>query len=163
MNRLIAVALALWLPFATGCGVIFGGTRQRIQVNSTPPGATINTNPPAVAFTAPTLLYVPRNEAHLLTFSMPGYAEQKVQLQRDMRVGILVADILLTGLIGVIVDAATGAWYKLSPETVSVNLQKQGAHIVGPDTITVTVTTKDGDRSAIRVESSVPGVAVEVE
>jgi hypothetical protein len=44
-----------------------------------------------------------------------------------MQGGILVLDILFTGLIGVIVDAVTGAWYKLSPETATVSLTSLGA------------------------------------
>jgi hypothetical protein len=67
---------------------------------------------------------------------------------------------LFTGLLGVVVDAATGAWYKLSPETAVVSLTKLVAAGAGPDSIQVYVTTKGKD---LRVESSAPGVRLNVQ
>lgn len=37
------------------------------------------------------------------------------QPQREVRVGALIADIILTGAIGTVVDFATGAIYKPQP------------------------------------------------
>lgn len=37
------------------------------------------------------------------------------QPQRELRVGALVADILLTGVLGTAIDFATGAIYKPAP------------------------------------------------
>ena len=47
-------------------------------------------------------------------------------------------NILLTGLIGVVVDAVTGGWYKLESKTVSLSLQSAAAALArimhqGPD------------------------------
>ena len=40
-------------------------------------------------------------------------------------------NILLTGLIGVVVDAVTGGWYKLESKTVSLSLQSAAAALAG--------------------------------
>lgn len=76
-----------------------------------------------------------------------------------MQGGILALDILFTGLLGVVVDAATGAWYKLAPESAVVSLTKV-ADGDGPDTIQVYV-TRQGD--VLKLESSAPGVSVHVQ
>lgn len=47
--------------------------------------------------------------------------------------------MLFTGLIGVVVDAATGSWNKLRPESATVSLTKVDASVEGPDTILVSV------------------------
>lgn len=153
MKSLLAIVLAISL---SGCGTIFTGTSQHVRVLSSPDKARIVTAPPTVDYTTPTTINLERKREHTLTISMPGYASQNVQLEKHMRGGILVLDIL-AGLVGIIVDAATGAWYGLSPDTVNVTLARTAENLTGPDTITVTVTTKDGKATAT---STVPGVHV---
>ena len=41
---------------------------------------------------------------------------QNFRFAKKMRTGALVADILLTGLLGVVVDALTGGWWNLEPD-----------------------------------------------
>lgn len=150
-------------PSLAGCGVIFGGTRQSLRATSSPDGTTVATMPATVEYKTPTSLSLERRHEYVLTFSMPGYTEQKVQLQRSLRSGIVVLDVL-SGLVGVIVDAATGGWYKLSPDTVNVTLTKTNASVPGPETITVALDTKpSGGTSAVGVVSSQPGVSIGVQ
>lgn len=161
MVRYIGTALvsALILWPLTGCGAIFNGTTQTIRAQSSPQGATITTSPETGTFTTPASLELERSNSYVLTFSQEGYSEETFQIRRTMNGGILVLDIL-AGLIGVIVDAATGAWYNLSPEDVSVTLEQQNASVAGPEQIYVTVTDQgDGD---FVIESSEPGVNVDV-
>jgi len=74
----------------------------------------------------------------------------------------VVLDVLVTGLIGVIVDATTGAWNALSPRAATVTLTKI-AVVPGPDTITVGINFgKAGAADGVRVQSSVPGVLMHV-
>jgi hypothetical protein len=94
--------------------------------------------------------------------SMPGYTSQKVQLKRTMRGGILVLDII-TCCASVIVDAVTGGWWKLEPDVLSVSLAKVAA-IPGPETVTVTIDTRDARRSAsVRIDSTTPGVRLNLQ
>ncbi len=51
--------------------------------------------------------------------------------------GIIILDVLFTGLIGVVVDAATGSWNGLSPESATVALSKINASVDGPEQIVV--------------------------
>ena len=74
-----------------------------------------------------------------------------------MQAGILVLDIL-AGLVGVIVDAMTGGWYKLRPESLTGGLEPaSGTTDLEPIKITLSV---EGDQ--IRIDSSMPGVRVQV-
>ncbi len=162
MKRSIAVLCILsFAPFVSGCGVIFGGTRQVIQATSSPDAASVTTEPSTMEYKTPASISVERKSQAVLTFSAPGYTSRKVELQRSIRGGIVVLDVLFTGLLGVVIDAATGAWYKLSPEMVSVSLVKV-ASIPGPETIEIALRVNEGT-NVVQVESSVPGVAVRAE
>ncbi len=155
MKRAVAIlCLVSFVPFMSGCGVIFGGTRQVIQANSSPAGATVTTSPATQDYKTPASISLERKNETVLTFSADGYTSQKVQLQRSMRSGILVLDILFTGLLGVVVDAATGAWYRLSPEVATVSLTKV-ADIPGPETIQLALRA-DSKAGVLHVDSSTP-------
>lgn len=158
-TRMIGTALLLaLLPFVGGCGLMFGGTRQPIRTTSSPEGAMVTTSPATVEYRTPTVLNLERKNSYILEFSMPGYTTQKAEIQRKMRGGIVVLDVLV-GLVGVIVDAATGAWYKLEPEVTSVTLTKVSPDTPGPATITVSFDAKP-TKNLIAVRASVPGVIV---
>ncbi len=79
-----------------------------------------------------------------------------------MRGGILALDILFTGLLGIIPDAATGACNMLSPETATVALTKL-AIIDGPNEIHVGVRVGKGSSGDVAIiDASAPGVTVRV-
>lgn len=164
MRRVISsVLLLICVTFLPGCGLILGGgSRQTVQVQASPAGAKITTTPPTGDYTAPTSLNLERKTSYVLNFTKEGYSPATFQLSSHVRGGIVVADVLLTGLIGVIIDAATGAWSKLSPETATVSLTKI-AMIEGPDTIKVGITVqRANDGTKLDIHSDTPGVAVQV-
>jgi hypothetical protein len=157
--------VALLAGFSAGCGMMFGGSRQSVNVDSSPPAevAVVQTG---MVQSTPTVLSRPRKDNYVLTFEKAGYDQKKLELQRKMRGGILVMDILFTGLIGVVVDAATGAWYKLVPDRVTAVLtKKEGSSSALPETVKVTVSLLESDSpvQGVSVESDAPGVTVRVE
>jgi len=166
MNRMPSLTLPLVcvaMPLTVGaCGLIFGGSRQTIQANSSPPGTTITTAPPTATLTTPASVSLERKKDYTLTFSRAGYTSADVQVSHHVRGGIIVLDILF-GLVPVIVDAATGAWNSLSPNMVNVTLTKT-AMIDGPPTIRVGLALQPGRDGAglMIITSSAPGVAVDV-
>src|SRR2546425_12829976 len=107
MRRIISsvlpiVCVTLLLP---GCGLIVGGgSRQTVQVQASPAGAKITTAPPTGDYTAPTSLNLERKTSYVLNFSKEGYSPATFQLESHVRGGIVIADVLLTGLVGVIID-----------------------------------------------------------
>ena len=155
----ILVTVCLLVVTLMGCGAILQGTRQTIQANSAPSAATIAVSPTNEEYTTPASMSLERKNNYVLTFSKEGYTSAKFNIQKKLSGGMLVLDVLFTGLLGVIVDAATGAWYNLSPEVASVSLERLGA-IGGPEEILVRIRLK-GD--TLCIESDEPGVNVRVE
>lgn len=132
---LLAVAAMFAL---VGCGAIMHGTRQTMDVQSSPSGAKVVSDPATGTFTTPTTLNLERKHSYVLTFSAPGYAPATINIRNGIGTGTVIADVLLTGLVGVVVDGLTGAWYGLSPETVSVSLTRTVAG-TGPREIKINV------------------------
>lgn len=119
-----------------GCGTIFGGSSQEISLSSSPAGAAVEVDRLGRTVATPTEVELKRKHSYRLTFSREGYEPQTVLVESKVRAGILVLDIL-AGVVGVAVDAATGAWYKLTPDHVSVVLEKIDDDASGPDRLRV--------------------------
>lgn len=142
----------------TGCGTILGGSAQEINVSSEPSEATVRFDRVNRTVTTPAEVELKRKNAYEVTFSKEGYTTERTVIESNLRAGILVLDILFTGLIGVAIDAGTGAWNALSPENVSVTLQRQSAAVTGPERIDVrlrTGETSDG-AAALDLEAEEP-------
>jgi hypothetical protein len=159
-ERLACLACLIALSTTTGCGAILHGTRQNVQVQSSTPGTMVTTAPGANPVAAPSMLSLERKNSYVLTFSAPGYTSSTVALQNSIGVGTVIADVLLTGLVGVVVDGTTGAWYGLNPESASVTLQKQ-VGVIGPDEIKVEIIRTD-KRGHVKLSADAPGVSVAV-
>jgi hypothetical protein len=153
-----AILVAIVLTTA-GCGAIFNGTRQTLTATSAPDGAKVTADPGIGDYTTPASLSLERKNNYVLRFEMENYRPATFQIGRQMQGGILALDILFTGLLGVVIDAATGAWYKLSPESAVVSLTRITSG-PGPETIDVYISAKG---NALRLESSAPGVSVHVQ
>lgn len=153
---------ALLLTFSlTACGTIFGGSTEIIQVNSAPNGASIATVPASGSFRTPASLTLERKNSYTLVASMEGYSSAEFLIRKEMRVGIVVLDVLLTGLIGVVVDAVTGGWWNLEPDNATLVLERTDDSIDGPKTIEVTL-TMGGDGKDVMVDASQEGVLLTV-
>jgi len=158
IERGLVAAIALLA--ISGCAAIFHGSRQMIPVQSSPAGATVTTNPGTGQYTTPTNLNLARKESYVLSFSETGYSTASFNIQNSISGGYVVADVLLTGLVGVIVDGITGAWYNLSPDQAVVTLTKVG-DVPGPASITVRVDAVKNGRG-LRITSDGPSVNVRV-
>lgn len=154
------ITLAI-LTLSVGCGAIFKGSSQNISVMCSPDTKFI-IQPDGMEQTTPTTLDLARNKSYVLSFQKDGYETKKVEIKKSASVGIIVLDVILTGLVGVVVDAATGSWYNLTPDQVMVALSKTSTSSLPsePDNITVTIETESEE--GVNVTSSEPGVTVTV-
>lgn len=143
---LLILAFCLWMA---GCGAMFNGSYKTIDIQGAPSGAKITGNPDIGEYTLPTSLSLSRKHSYVLTFSKEGYKDAKINIRQNAQFGIIVLDVLMTGLIGVVVDAATGDWNNLSPDQVSVTLEKTSLGIVGPDHIEINLVVHDGKENEI--------------
>ena len=111
------------------------------------------------AITTPASLRLSRSNEYTLTFTKQGYEPATVHVEKHLQAGNLVLD-LFAGLIGVAVDAGTGGWNSLSPDSAAVTLTRSSASFDGQASIMVQVAREP---EGIQVESSAPGVEVTVE
>ena len=143
-----------------GCGTILHGPRQAVPVSSDPTGATVQATPSSAGpVTTPGTLDLERKNNYLLTFTSPGYSPATVNLHNNIGTGTVIADVLLPGLVGVIVDAATGSWYGLVPENVTATLTRTTG--TGPEKIEVHV-GRSRDGGSLEVTSDGHPVQVQV-
>jgi hypothetical protein len=108
-----------------GCASIIHGSTQEISIQSNPSGAVIAVNGVRNAQT-PATLSLPRKSAQALEITLDGYRPFQMQLHRGTS-GWVWGNIVFGGLIGLVVDASTGAMYKLTPEQVAAQLQSATA------------------------------------
>ncbi len=125
-------ALMLLTIFWSGCATIIQGTTQRVPVSSVPSGARLTVNE-STAYTTPTVLELSRKEHHTLQFSLEGYQPEVIKLE-SVTSGVVMGNILLGGLIGWGVDAASGGQYRLVPESVHIALRPISAPGGSPGT-----------------------------
>ena len=143
------------------CGTILHGPRQLIDVQSSPASAKVETSPQSGTYTTPASLDLERKNSYVLTFTAPGYNPATFNLHNGIGTGTVIADVLLTGLIGVVVDGITGSWYGLEPESANVTLTRATDDDSGPREIHVQIREADG-RGRVDVRSDAPGVFVSV-
>jgi hypothetical protein len=111
-----------------GCASVARGTTETISIASTPSGAEAvvsGLETPTTCLT-PCAVVAKRNADISISFQKDGYEPQIVQLSKDIPAtgaAGFAGNILLGGLIGMGVDAATGAATDHKPNPVIVTLQ----------------------------------------
>lgn len=161
MTRYLPIVLCVSIASAN-CGLVFGGSRQVVRVDSSPTAAKIVTAPLTQDYTTPASMSLERKKSYALTISKDGYTPRTIEIQRHVRAGMVVLDIVF-GLVPLIVDAATGGWYGLSPKESTVTLDKVNANVDGPQSFSVTVFAKGvSDRLDLSFRSAQPGVRASV-
>jgi len=128
LSCILLFTLLLIIVFGSGCATIIHGTTQNIPVSSVPTGAKVTVDQ-STAYTTPTVLDLPRKENHTLQISHEGYHTEVMQLQSVIS-GAVMGNLLLGGLIGWGVDAASGGQYRLVPESVHITLRPIKASII---------------------------------
>ncbi len=121
--RIVGVVLTGVL--VSGCASIIHGSRQDVRVVSNPSGAVVRVNLNNTATTTPGILTLNRKEiGYVLTFEKQGYKPVEVSLRRTVD-GWLFGNIIFGGLIGIVIDFASGSAYKLTPSEVETVLEGQ--------------------------------------
>ncbi|MBR0960725.1 PEGA domain-containing protein [Bradyrhizobium japonicum] len=124
--RLVGIAaLSVMLG---GCASVTRGTTENISISSTPSGveAVVSGMDVPTTCTTPCSVVVKRNADISITFQKEGYEPQVVSLSRDIQTGGaagFAGNLLLGGVVGMGVDAATGAATDHKPNPVIVTMQ----------------------------------------
>lgn len=116
---LIAVSALIF----NGCALIFQGTRQNVSFDSSPTAAEVWVNGAKVGLT-PCKVDLKRNQEYTIEFKKEGYQTKSYRITNNIGAGWVILDIL-GGLIPVVIDASTGAWYSFDQNSVNTILEKQ--------------------------------------
>lgn len=103
------------------CAAVFRGTKDHVQIKSTPAGAEATKGPRKLGVT-PTQFDVERSGVTQITLSKNGYEDHTGTIKKDMNGAWLTLDIatcLFTFCIPLLIDAVTGAWYDVENEYVA--------------------------------------------
>ncbi|XUM20668.1 PEGA domain-containing protein [Bradyrhizobium oligotrophicum S58] len=130
------VALVALCAALGGCASVTRGTTETISVASTPSGAeaSIAGLEAPMTCTTPCSFVAKRNADISVTIEKPGYETQIIPLTKDIPAtgaAGFAGNILAGGLIGMGVDAATGAATDHKPNPVIVTLQPRMAAPAG--------------------------------
>ena len=100
----------------TQCATIISGSKQSIIILSDPRSAHIEIDGISAGRT-PLVTKLKRQSKHFVKLELDGFKPYEMTLTKKVN-GWVFANILLGGIIGIGVDAATGAMFTLSPKEV---------------------------------------------
>ena len=125
MSRRLAPAIGIFLSLAvTGCATITRGSTQALTIDSAPLGATASLSN-GERCTTPCTLKLKRKHPVAVEVCKAGYQPVLTQVLSQIAgagAAGMAGNVLVGGLIGVGVDAATGATKDLTPNPLSVTL-----------------------------------------
>ncbi|WP_431311050.1 translation initiation factor 2 [Methylobacterium nigriterrae] len=122
-SRLVTVALVA--TSVSACGSITRGTTEKMAFLTEPPGAQMVTTKGYACPATPCSLEVDRSDEFDVTFTKPGYQPQLIPVRTKLAgsgAAGFAGNILAGGVIGMGVDAATGAAMDHFPNPVSATL-----------------------------------------
>ena len=125
MRLFLAAAIAL---SCAGCASVTRGTTENISISSTPAGATAEITGLDVptACVTPCVVQAKRSADITVTVNKEGYEPQIIPLTKEVPptgAAGFAGNVLLGGVVGMGVDAVTGAALDHKPNPVIVTLQ----------------------------------------
>ena len=123
MKNKLTILLSLSIAISTtSCASIITGTKDKITFNSTPEGAKV-LHKGVEKCTTPCTAEISRSlSKQTVTFAKEGFSSKEVKLTKNFNAVSLV-NILIGGVIGIGIDAATGSLTKYSPKAYTVELE----------------------------------------
>ena len=103
----------------SACATLFKGTTSTTYFSSKPAGAQVYVNGKLTGNT-PLQIKLKSKGRYTVEFRKAGYGSKTYTLQNRIEPVWIILDALSTGLIGIVVDAATGAWYTLEPNRINI-------------------------------------------
>jgi hypothetical protein len=122
-KALSAVLFFIVLLAASSCATLFKGTTEDVMFSSNPDPAEVWVNGAKLGLT-PCTLNLETKKTYSVEFRKEGFATEIRTITNHVGAGWIILDVL-GGLVPVIVDAATGAWYSFNQKNVDAVLKKQ--------------------------------------
>lgn len=120
MKLRLLVKLAVLSIVLSSCATIITGTKQKVQVNSSPQGAKVEVDGIERGVTPLAVKLKKGNEGQTITLTLEGYETKSFEAETGFNT---VAILNLFGILGWGIDAATGALWKYDPKYYNITLQ----------------------------------------
>ena len=104
----------------TSCATIFSGSTKIVRFSSNPSSAAIFIDEIEVGKT-PFEMLLTRMDEHSVEMKLDGYQTYHTRLTKTLNPWC-IANVFIGGVIGLIVDASTGAMYDLSPGIINAEM-----------------------------------------
>jgi len=114
-------ALLASLLLASACATVVNGRTEPLGLSSNPAGAEVSIDNGEMKVITPTSVELKRDENHTFVFHKDGYQDTSATVTSGTS-GWVWGNLLAGGIIGGVVDFATGAAYKFSDDTLTVNM-----------------------------------------
>lgn len=122
MQKLLSAYLVfILLLVQTGCASIVSGREQTVSIRSNPAGADVEIDGMSTGKT-PLTTDLKRKKRHQIKIKKDGYLEESRVTKKGFNWWHL-GNVLIGGIIGIIIDFATGAVYDVDPDEINVSLK----------------------------------------
>jgi len=131
LKNTAALVLLLSMFCFAGCATIVSGTNQKIDISSEPEGADfkveqLTVNGPILLEEGktPSTIKLHRKDFYfLVTLTKSGYETAEIPIEvNDMGNPMVMGNLIFGGMIGILIDAGSGAQWSLEPDEVKVSL-----------------------------------------
>ncbi len=124
MKKIVSLMVLVTFVFMlSNCATIFKGEYRDIRFNSAPADAMVFINGEFHGRT-PLKLELRPDESYTIEFRKEGFKTEVREIHNKIGAGWIVLDVV-SGLIPVLVDALTGAWYEFEQRNVNAILKRQ--------------------------------------
>ncbi len=122
LSIVVAGSLALT---ATSCSSIFNGSQQDVEIKASETGADIVINGNNMGKT-PAKIKLQRGKDHIIEIKKAGYDTYRITTGKSIT-GWFWGNLLCGGLVGMVIDLATGNAYDVEPSTIMASMTKSTA------------------------------------
>lgn len=126
MKKITLTLAALALLITAGCATITRGKQDALEINTEPSGAQVQTSNGFSCASTPCALKMDRRSDLVVNITKKGCRPVAVNVTHktaDSGAAGIAGNVLVGGIIGLAVDASTGASQDLVPNPVIVKLQ----------------------------------------
>ncbi len=111
----------IWLY--SGCATVFKGSTERVYFSSSPTEAKVYINGQFMG-TTPLRLKLESKNIYNIEFRKEGFETKFYTITHHIGTTWVILDVIV-GLVPVVVDAVTGAWYSLDDDYVKAHLKEE--------------------------------------
>ena len=119
----ISLVLTINMLFYIGCASIIHGRHQNVHISSVPARAEASIDGHRVI--TPTTISLRRDQNYSVVVEKEGYSPARADIRRKFDwFWSILGNAVFGGLIGLAIDAGSGACWKLSPDKIEMKLEK---------------------------------------